>query len=94
MSQRSILGPLLFNIFLCDPFLILHDIPVTNYADGNVLMRLENAAEILLKWFKDNRMKINSDKYYLLINNTKGNSQIKISKEAVSNSKYEKSPRG
>ena len=68
MPQESILGPLLFNIFLCDLFLFLYDLHVTNYADGNtpycnglkildVLIELENAAETLLQWFKDNRMK-------------------------------------
>ena len=62
--------------------MFLHDIPVANYADGNtpyctdlkisdVLIKLENAAERLLQWFKDNRMKANPDKYHLLINNTK-----------------------
>ena len=89
VPQGSILDPLLCNIFLCDLFLFLHDIPVANYADdstpyctglkiSDVLIKLENAAETLLQWFKDNRMKANPDKYHLLINNTKESFQIKI----------------
>ena len=77
LLQGSILGPLLFNRFLCYLFLF-----VANYADDNtpyctglkisdVLIKLENVAETLLQWFKDNRMKANPDKYHLFINNTK-----------------------
>ena len=66
----------------------------TPYCTGleiwHVLIKLENTAETLLQWFKDNRMKANPDKYRLLINNTKGSFRIKIGNEAVSNSKYEK----
>ena len=55
---QGLLGPLLLNIFLCDLFLFLHDIPVGNYADEktpyctglkilDVLIKLEKAAETL-----------------------------------------------
>ena len=76
--------------------MFLHDIPMANYADDNTpyctglkisdfQIKLEDAAEALLQWFNDNRMKAN-----LLINNTKESFQIKIGNETVRNSKYEK----
>ena len=74
---------------------------MANYADDNtpyctglkipdVLIKLENAAETLLQWFKENSMKANPGKCHLFINNTKESFQIKIGNETVSNSKYEK----
>ena len=82
-------------------FLFVHDIPVSNYTDdktpyctglkiSDVLIKLENAVETLLQFFKDNRMKAYPDKYHLLINNTKKSFQIKIDNKTVSKSKYEK----
>ena len=100
MPQGSILGPLQFNKFSCHLLLFLRDIPVANYEDNNtpyctglkildILIKLENAAKILLQSFKNKRMKNNPDKYHLLINNTKESFQIKIGNETVSKSKYE-----
>ena len=71
--QGSILGQILFNIFICDLFLITDDFEMANYADDttpyvcgrdktSVIKSLENAAEIAFTWFKNNQIKGNEDK--------------------------------
>ena len=64
-------------------FFIIEDTDIASYADDNtpyviadnidgVIKSLEEASEILFKWFNDNLMKINVDKCHLLVstNNT------------------------
>ena len=60
VQKGSILGPLLFNIFICDKFLILKTTSFTGYADDNtafvvrentinVIKALEDIDENLIK---------------------------------------------
>ena len=81
--------------------MFLYDIPAANYADANtpnctdlkisiVLITLENAAETLLQFFKNNRKKATPDKYHLFMNNNKESFPIKVGNETVSNRKYKK----
>ena len=76
--QGSILGPLLFNIFLCDIFFVMIDIDFASYADNNtpyvssdsiedVIRILENDSIKLFKWFSDKIMKANKDKCHLIV---------------------------
>ena len=75
VPQGSILGPLPFNVYLCDVFFLLKDMHVAKYADdttpyiygGNiesVIKSLEKSTNLLLNWFKSNHMKGNADKCY------------------------------
>ena len=77
VSQRSILGPLLFNIFLCDLFLIMNKVDFSSYADDNTsyvivngikkaINSLKEASDKLSYWFANNQMKANPDKCHLL----------------------------
>ena len=82
--QGSVLGPLLFNIFINGLFFIVQEIDVCNYADDNTLHiqidalmeKLEYAVEKALDWFELNGMKLNSSKCHLLVCEHKYESMI------------------
>ena len=78
VPQSSVLGPLLFNIFINDLFFLVEETEICNYADdttiyvcgqeqGQIVSSLENDAQKISKWFFDNSMKLNPDKCHILI---------------------------
>ena len=96
VPQGSIIGPLLFNIYLTDLFLIINKCEIANYADDctlytsqsktkNVIEALEMDAKILFNWFKINGMKANPDKSHLILSNSNTNLYTYIDDHKINN---------
>ena len=96
VPQGSILGPLLFNIFLCNLLLTTEGKCFTNYADNTTFYVIGNNAEEveselkaitqkLFTWFAQNEMKANLNKCHLLLS-TNDAFNFEISKTVIRNS--------
>ena len=102
VPQGSVLGPLLFNIYLNDLFMFVNDAEICNYADDTTIYACENNIEGIIEtlesdalkiaeWFPNNCMKLNEDKSHLMIFGDKSNDiSLNIGSVRIKDSKEEK----
>ena len=103
IPQGSILGPLLFNIFINGIFLSLQKCDLANYADdstlytsdksvSNIMNSLSHDFTILSQWFYNNFMVLNPDKcsFMLLGVDDEFQTNLVCGNETLKNSKQEK----
>ena len=93
------IGPIFINIFLSNLFLVAENVDFASYTDGNtiydaddqideVIFSLQESSKNLFKWFADNQMKTNEDKFHLIVSTNKL-TEIKMGDCSIKNSRID-----